>query len=82
MTILRINNGTVRTYQNNPNTDIRLNENGISLEHDIRYNRWCVNVRRVVTFSFETENSARQVYNLISRDVLNYLSFRWGRPQQ
>lgn len=82
MTILRMNNGTVRTYQNNLNTDVIVNENGISLEHDIRNNRWCVNVREVVTFSFDNENSARQVYGLISRDILNFLSFRWGRPQQ
>lgn len=81
-TIVRNNNGTVARYQNNPNTDIRLHENGNSLEYDIRRRIWLVNVGRIVTFSLNNENSARQVYRLISRDILNYISFRWGRPQQ
>ena len=81
-TIVRNNNGTVARYQNNPNTDIRLHENGNSLEYDIRRRIWLVNVGEIVTFSLSNENSARQIYRLISRDILNYISFRWGRPQQ
>ena len=82
MLILRQNNGNVERYQNNQDTDVILNEDGVSLEHDYRRDRWCVNVRRVVTFLLDNENSARRVYRLISKDILNYLSFRWGRPQQ
>jgi len=57
-------------------------ENGNSLEYDVRRHIWLVNVGRIVTFSLGNENSARQVYQLITRDILNYISFRWGRPQQ
>ena len=35
-----------------------------------------------IVFLLDNENSARRVYRLISKDILNYLSFRWGRPQQ
>lgn len=80
--ILRQNNGNVGRYQNNQDTDVLFNEGAISLEHDYRKDRWCVNVRKVVTFSLDNENSARRVYSLISRDIQNYLLFRWGRPQQ
>ena len=82
MNIVRLNNGTIGRFQNNPNTDIRVRENGNSLEYDVRRHIWLVNVGRIVTFSLGNENSARQVYQLITRDIQNYISFRWGRPQQ
>ncbi|MBR5699371.1 MAG: hypothetical protein IKX44_12280 [Prevotella sp.] len=80
MTILRFNNGSVGRYQSNQNTDILLNENGNSLGYDIGRRMWLVNVGGIVTISLDNENSARQVYRLISRDISNYLSFRWGKP--
>ena len=82
MNIVKLNNGTIGRFQNNPNTDIRERQNSNSLEYDVRRHIWLVNVGRIVTFSLGNENSARQVYQLITRDILNYISFRWGRPQQ
>jgi len=81
MTILRMNNGTVGRYQNYPNTDIRLNENGISLEYDSIRDLWLVNIRNIVSFSLGNENSAKRVYRIITRDISNYIIFRWTRPQ-
>ena len=80
ITILRVNDGAVVRYQNNPNTDIILNENGISLEYDATRGLWFVKIRNVVSFSLNNENSARRIYQLVLRDISNYLSFRWGRP--
>ena len=79
MAILRANGGTVSAYQNNIDTDIIENENGVSLEHKLNENTWLVNIRNIVSFSLNNENSAKRIYQLVLRDISNYLSFRWGR---
>ena len=80
MTILRQNNGTIGAYQHNQDTDTLLRDNDVSLECDSRRGVWFVNVRNIVTFSLDNENSAQRVYQLVSKDILNYICFRWYRP--
>ena len=82
MNILNQNNGNIREFQNNMGTDIVQNENVICLEHDLRRGIWYVNIGKILSFVIGNENSARRIYQLISRDISNYIRFRWCRPQR
>ena len=80
-TILRLNNGRIERYEENNSTKI-MKENRIitTMEYDSLKNIWCVKISNVVTFTFDNENSALRVYGLITKDLSNFISFRWGRP--
>lgn len=80
-TIVRLNNGTVERYVENNNTDVLQYENviGISVERDYRRNVWFVKVKGVVTFTFDNETSAISVFQIIKKDLSNYVMFRWSR---
>ena len=80
MTILKLDCGSVGRCPNHTDTTILLNENGISLEHDFRRNIWLVNISNIVSFSLNNKNSAERIYQLVSKDISNYINFRGGRP--
>jgi len=83
-TIVRLNNGTIERYIENNKTDVLQYENVIDIcvERDCRRNVWLVKVKGIVTFTFDNEMSARRVYQIIKKDLSNFVLFRWGRPQR
>ena len=76
-TIVRAN-GTKENYQESLDTDIITNKDVISLEYDYRRDVWLVKIKGIVSYSFNNENSAKQVFRLITKDIINYIRFRWG----
>ena len=76
-TIVRTN-GTKENYQENLDTVVIDTNNVISLEHDYRRKVGLVNIKEIVSYSFNNDKSAKRVFQLITQDVINYIRFRWG----
>ena len=65
-------------YQNNEYTEILLSPTLISLEQDFRQGVWFVQIGNK-RYSLSNENAARSLYQLIQKDIDNFLRMRWSK---
>ena len=77
-TIIRIN-GIPEVLSGNNYTETVKEECGVSLMHDFLNNSWLVRIGKIVNYPLNNEKSARKVFDLIVKDISNYICYKWKR---
>lgn len=65
-------------YQNNGDVEMLLSPSIVSIEHDFMQDVWFVKIGNK-RYSLSNENAARDLCQLVKKDIDNFLRMRWGK---